>query len=165
MSVAFRRESDEEHLEPRFELPIPPGPNLVTSRGLEQIRARNEELESKLAGPLSEEDRKAVLRDARYWRQRLASAQLAPPADGERVAFGTRVTFVREGHALILELVGHDESEPAAHRIAFTAPLARALIGAEVGDEVDFAGAEEPLLITSIEPGVGPEGSPGNASR
>ena len=37
MSVAFRRESDEEHLEPKFELPIPPGPNLVTARGLALI--------------------------------------------------------------------------------------------------------------------------------
>ena len=34
MSVAFRRDSDEEHLEPKFELPIPAGPNLVTLRGL-----------------------------------------------------------------------------------------------------------------------------------
>ena len=33
MSVAFRRESDEEHKEPRFELPIPAGPNLVTEDG------------------------------------------------------------------------------------------------------------------------------------
>jgi transcription elongation GreA/GreB family factor len=151
MSVAFRRESDEEHLEPRFELPIPPGPNLVTPRGLDQIRARNEELEARLKCPLSEEERKSVMRDTRYWRQRLASAQLAPLADGDRVAFGTRVTFVRDGQALRLDLVGHDESEPAADRIAFTAPLARALIGAEVGDEVDFAGAEEPLLITAID--------------
>ena len=45
MSVAFRRESDEEHLEPRFEIPIPPGPNLVTARGLEQITARVAALE------------------------------------------------------------------------------------------------------------------------
>ena len=37
MSVAFRRESDEEHLEPKFEIPIPPGPNLVTARGLALI--------------------------------------------------------------------------------------------------------------------------------
>lgn len=151
MSVAFRRESDEEHLEPRFELPIPPGPNLVTPRGLDQIRARNEELEAQLKESLSEEERKSVLRDARYWRQRLASAQLAPPADGKSVAFGTRVTFVRDGKSQILELVGHDESEPAANRIAFTAPLARALIGAEVGDEVEFAGTEETVLITAIE--------------
>src|SRR6478609_6122843 len=123
MSVAFRRESDEEHLEPRFELPIPPGPNLVTPRGLNQIVTRNAELEARLEDPLSEEDRKAVLRDARYWRQRLASAQLAPPADGSRGAFGTRVSFVRDGQVRTLELVGYDESEPAAHRIAFTAPL------------------------------------------
>jgi len=151
MSVAFRRESDEEHLEPRFELPIPPGPNLVTPRGLDQIQGRNEKLEAMLESPLSEEERKTVLRDARYWRQRQASAQLAPLPNGDRVAFGTRVTFVRDGQASTLDLVGHDESEPAAHRIAFTAPLARALIGAEVGDEVNFAGADGPLLITAID--------------
>ena len=151
MSVAFRRESDEEHLEPRFELPIPPGPNLVTPRGFDQIRVRNEELEAKLEGPLSEEERKVVLRDARYWRQRLASAELAPPAGGKQVAFGTRVTFVRDGRTHRIDLVGHDESEPGANRIAFTAPLARALIGAEVGDEVEFAGADQPILITAIE--------------
>ena len=40
MSVAFRRDSDEEHLEPKFELPIPSGPNLVTARGLALIGAR-----------------------------------------------------------------------------------------------------------------------------
>jgi transcription elongation GreA/GreB family factor len=151
MSVAFRRESDEEHLEPRFELPIPAGPNLVTPRGLDQIRARNAELEARLEGELSEEERKSVLRDARYWRQRLASAELAPLADGRQVAFGTRVTFVRDGKTHTLDLVGHDESEPAANRIAFTAPLARALIGAEVGDEVEFAGSDEPIIVTAIE--------------
>ena len=40
MSVAFRRDSDEEHLEPKFELPIPPGPNFVTPAGLAQIEER-----------------------------------------------------------------------------------------------------------------------------
>jgi len=165
MSVAFRRESDEEHLEPRFELPIPPGPNLVTPRGLELIRARSEEFEAKLEGQLSEEERKAVLRDARYWRQRLASAELAPPADGECVALGTRVTFERDGKLVTLDLVGHDESEPAANRIAFTAPLARALIGAEVGDEVDFAGSDEPLLVTAIEVVGAGDNQPGGAPR
>ena len=34
MSVAFRREGDDEHMEPKFELPLPPGPNWVTARGL-----------------------------------------------------------------------------------------------------------------------------------
>ena len=151
MSVAFRRESDDEHLEPTFELPIPPGPNLVTPRGLALIQERHDAVEAVLASELSEEERKKVLRDARYWRQRLASAQVAPIADGERVAFGTRVTFLRGGEERTVELVGHDEADPGADRIAFTAPLARALMGAEVGDEVDFAGSEEPLEVLKIE--------------
>ena len=140
MSVAFRRESDEEHLEPRFELPIPPGPNLVTARGLALIEAKMAEFEARLAETLSEEERKAVLRDARYWRARAASAQLAPVPSGEIVAIGTRVTFEREGVSRTITIVGHDESDPATDRIAFTAPLVRAILGCEVGDEVDLPG-------------------------
>ena len=151
MSVAFRRESDEEHLEPRFELPIPPGPNLITPRGLAMIEARHDELEARLASDISEDERKAVLRDARYWRHRLASAQLAPAATGDKVAIGTRVTFARNGQSQSLDIVGHDEADPAARRIVFSAPLARALIGAEVGDEVDLPGSDQPLLITAID--------------
>ena len=148
MSVAFRRESDEEHLEPKFELPIPPGPNLVTDRGFELIQARHDETEAMLANGLSEEERKKVLRDARYWRHQLASAQVAPVPSGEIVAIGTRVTFIRDGKPRTLEIVGHDESDPAAGRIAFSAPLARAMMGGEVGDEVDLA--DEPIEITAI---------------
>ena len=50
MSVAFRRESDEEHLEPTFEIPLPPGPNWVTARGLRLTREKVEALEAALAG-------------------------------------------------------------------------------------------------------------------
>lgn len=151
MSVAFRRESDEEHLEPRFELPIPPGPNLVTERGLRQIQAHHDTVEASLDGQVSEDERKTVLRDARYWRQRLASAQLAPRPKGDRVAIGTRVDFIQDGRTRTIDVVGHDESDPSAGRIAFTAPLARALLDAEVGDELEFAGATGPLRITSIQ--------------
>ena len=58
MSVAFRRESDEEHLEPKFELPIPPGPNVVTQRGYELIKARTDELEAAVDAADEEEARK-----------------------------------------------------------------------------------------------------------
>src|SRR5438874_5367324 len=135
MSVAFRRDSDEEHLEPRFELPIPPGPNLVTRRGLSLIEARVSELEARLAAPLAEEERKSLMRDARYWRARQASAQLAPAPSGESVAIGTVVIYQRGRHSLTIEIVGHDEADPAQGRIGFTAPLARAMLGAEVEDE------------------------------
>ena len=78
MSVAFRRESDDEHLEPKFELPIPPGPNLVTERGLALIVARVEALEAQLAGLSDETEIKRVKRDLRYWGTR----QVQPERQG-----------------------------------------------------------------------------------
>lgn len=151
MSVAFRRESDEEHLEPKFELPIPPGPNLVTPRGLALIEARVAELENRLAEPLFEEERKAVLRDTRYWRARQASAQLAPTPSGEQVALGTRVTYEQNGRSKTIEIVGHDESDPAHFRIGFTAPLVRAMLGSEVDEEVELPDGQS-LTIVAISP-------------
>ncbi|MFC7537192.1 GreA/GreB family elongation factor [Sphingomonas sp. GCM10030256] len=153
MSVAFRRESDEEHLEPKFELPIPPGPNLVTPRGLSLIEARVSELEARLTDPLSEEERSAVKREARYWRARQASAQLIAAPTGEQVAIGCRVTYQREGQSRTIEIVGHDESEPATDRVGFTAPLVRAMLGAQVGDEIDLPGGHI-LTIIAVEPSV-----------
>ena len=67
MSVAFRRESDEEHLEPKFELPLPPGPNLVTARGLAMISAQVVELDAALAAATDDPARAAIKRDLRYW--------------------------------------------------------------------------------------------------
>ena len=73
MSVAFRRESDEEHKEPRFELPIPAGPNLVTARGLSLIRTRVADLEATTGGDdAAVADRKRTLTS---WRTRLATAR------------------------------------------------------------------------------------------
>ena len=150
MSVAFRRDSDDEHLEPRFELPIPPGPNLVTPRGYGLIKARNDALEPLYSPDLPDDERKALLRDLRYWRSRLASAQVAPPASGAIVALGTRVTIDQAGETRLLDIVGHDESEPNAGRIAYTAPLARALIGSAAGDEVEIGAGI--ATIRAIEP-------------
>ena len=151
MSVAFRRESDEEHIEPKFELPIPPGPNLVTARGLAVIEGRVAELDTRLASPLPEEERKAVLRDARYWRARQASAQLAPLPSGEKVAIGVRVTYRHDDRSRTIEIVGHDESDPATGRVGFTAPLVRAMLGSEVGDEIDLPDGRT-LAILAVAP-------------
>ncbi|MGI8932094.1 MAG: GreA/GreB family elongation factor [Sphingomicrobium sp.] len=151
MSVAFRRESDEEHLEPKFELPFPPGPNLVTPRGLALIEARNHELEAAIAAEPVPDQRDVLQRDLRYWRARLTTAQLAPPSSGGIVALGTTITIEQDGKTRVLEIVGQDESEPAAGRIAFTAPLAKALIGSEIGEEIDPPGAGGPITVVAIE--------------
>lgn len=152
MSVAFRRDSDEEHLEPKFELPIPVGPNLVTARGLALIEARVAELEALVASGLEETPLAEAKRDLRYWRTRLATAQLAPPPPEDEVAFGSRVRFRHNGAERSIDLVGDDEAEPAAGRIAFSAPLARALMGALAGEFVDFAGKEEAVEVLEVGP-------------
>ena len=150
MSVAFRRDCDEEHLEPKFELPLPPDPNIVTPRGLALIEARNAALDLEIdAAPT--ERREELLRDRRYWRSRLATAQLAPVPTGDKVAIGTRVTIEQDGRSRVLEIVGHDESDPDAGRIAFGAPLAHALLGSEVGEEVESPGPNGTILVVAIE--------------
>ncbi len=150
MSVAFRRESDEEHLEPRFELPIPPGPNFVTPAGLAQIEARVRELETKVAIESEPTALAESQRDLRYWRTRLATALPGPePAEGE-VGFGSRVSFRLKGTLRTLDIVGDDEADPPSGRIAFSAPLARALMGAQVGEMVDLGGVTEAIEVVEV---------------
>ena len=150
MSVAFRRESDEEHLEPKFEIPIPAGPNMVTQRGLALIQAKVAELEAVLPTIEDETRVAATKRDLRYWRARQATAQLAPVPNGETVEFGCRVLFRRNGKEQSATLVGHDEAEPASGLISFSAPLSQALMGAEVGDFMAFGGQEDAIEILAI---------------
>ncbi|HEY0148935.1 MAG TPA: GreA/GreB family elongation factor [Allosphingosinicella sp.] len=150
MSVAFRRESDEEHKEPRFELPLPPGPNLVTPRGLEQIRAKVLELEARVAAESDETALAEAKRDLRYWQTRQATAQLAPAPAGDEVAFGCRVRFRLNGAERTLRIVGDDESDPPNGFLSFSAPLAQALIGACEGDLVDFGGKPEAIEVLEV---------------
>jgi len=150
MSVAFRRESDEEHKEPRFELPIPPGPNLVTAAGLKQAEAQVAELTAKAAVETEELALADAQRSLRYWRTRLATAELAPPPPAEEAAFGSRVSFRLNGAERSVDIVGDDEADPAAGKIAFSAPLARALIGAGPGDFADFGGKADAIEIVSV---------------
>ena len=151
MSVAFRREGDDEHLEPKFELPIPAGPNLVTARGKVLIDGRVAELKAAVAAEADEEARKRLQRDLRYWQTRQVTAEVQPSPSGEAVAFGTRVTFRLAGKTRQLAVVGDDEADPANDLVSFSAPLARALMGAEEGELLPFNGREEAIEVLGIE--------------
>lgn len=150
MSVAFRRDSDEEVLEPKFELPIPPGPNLVTAAGLALIEARLAVVEAMVAAETDEVALADAKRQRRYWITRKTSAHIAPPPPPDRVAFGSRVRFTLNGAAREVMLVGSDEAEGVTDKIPFTAPLARALIGGEVGESLDFGGRTDAIIILAI---------------
>ena len=152
MSVAFRRESDEEHKEPRFELPIPPGPNLVTAAGLTLAETRVAELEAKVTTETDELALADAQRSLRYWRTRLATAELAPPPPDDEAGFGSRVTFRLNSEERVEEIVGDDEADPGSGRIAFSAPLARALIGAGPGDFADFGSKADAIEIIAVGP-------------
>lgn len=154
MSVAFRRESDEEHLEPKFELPIPPGPNLVTERGAKLVDAKIAELDAAIgafdlaAG--TEDELKALKRQLRYWRTRHATMEIQPSARGDEAAFGTRVRYKLNGKQNSVSIVGDDEADPAAGLVSYASPLARALIGAGEGDFADFGGRADAIEVLGV---------------
>jgi transcription elongation GreA/GreB family factor len=150
VSVAFRRESDEEHKEPRFEIPIPVGPNLVTPSGLEQIAARVQELEALVGHEVDEARIAGLKRDLRYWRTRLATARIAPsPAEGQ-AGIGSTVHFRLKGTLRQMRIVGDDEAAPSNGLISFSSPLGRALMGTEAGEQVEFGRVSEAIEIISV---------------
>lgn len=154
MSVAFRRDGDDEHLEPKFEIPIPPGPNLVTARGKALIDEQVAHLEAANAALLAEGAEQSRIdasrRDLRYWQTRQITAEVVPVPSGETVEIGTEVTFTLNGKQRSLTITGDDEADPAAGCIAFSAPLARAMLGAEVGELLEFAGREDGIEVIAI---------------
>jgi len=146
MSRAFVRE-DRPDTEPLPDLPLSPHPNLVTPRGLAALKARLEATRAELQRLRARPDRldtlpeRAAERDIRYLEARIASAIVVDPAlhGLEEVAFGHAVTVAAgDGTTRTYEITGEDEADAAAGRIAPHSPLARALLGARVGDTVEW---------------------------
>ena len=91
-----------------------------------------------------------------YLSKAMKSAKLVDPARQERrdtVRFGATVELADEDDARrILTLVGEDEADASAGQISWAAPIARALIGAKVGEEriVRLPSGEKSYEIISI---------------
>ena len=117
--------------------PVSPHPNLVTRRGLQQIEEQVAAFERQVADSESVPEAHArAARELRYWTTRLATARLEPPpAEPVDARFGTTVTALDgDGRELRYTIVGEDEADPGTGRIAWTSPVARALLGGEPGD-------------------------------
>lgn len=148
MSRAFVKESDDDLSAGELpERPVPVHVNYVTPRGLELLHARVRELEERheYLKRQIEEDSEArqklreVERDLRYLRAQLDRATLVDTANQprERVHFGATVKIEDEDGAVQeFSIVGDDEADVAAGKISWASPLARAMIGARVGDTV-----------------------------
>jgi len=87
----------------------------------------------------------------RFLRKRLERVQVVDPAaqaKRDQVFFGATVTYARasDDAEVRVTIVGVDEADAEAGRIAWVAPVARALLGARVGDTRRLrtpAGAED----------------------
>ena len=147
MSRAFVNEDAGNDRPDLPELPVPPGPNIVTPRGLADLHARIAQRQSDLAALKARPDRldklpeAAAERDLRWLEARLKAAVVIDPAthDLTEVAFGLAVTVADEdGRETTYQITGEDEADATRHRIAPNSPLARALLGAQVGDVVTW---------------------------
>ena len=141
MSRAFVKEGDSTSGEPPAELQVSPHRNLVTAEGLAQIEATVDRLRAELSAARTADDRLAIQhiqRDLRYWSERQRTAeQVAAAAPVGKARFGSTVWLKKsDGVTVTYRIVGEDEAAPAEGKISYASPIARALIGKDVGDVV-----------------------------
>jgi transcription elongation GreA/GreB family factor len=162
MSRAFVKERDDDLTAGELpERPVPEHVNYVTPKGLEQLQARVRELDERheQTKRQSDEDSEArqklreIDRDLRYFRSQLERATLVDTANQPRdqVHFGAVVNIEDEdGTKHEFNIVGDDEADVAKGLISWASPLARAMIGAKIGDTVVWkrpAGEAEVYIV------------------
>jgi len=95
-------------------------------------------------------------RRLKFLMDRLDAVEIVPVAEikSDRIVFGATVTYTNEdGEKLMYQIVGEDEFDIKKNKISWKSPLAGALLGKKVGDEVRLAkpnGDEEFLEIEAI---------------
>ncbi|MBL7951489.1 MAG: GreA/GreB family elongation factor [Flavobacteriales bacterium] len=151
MSRGFVKEDDQEEapfIPPRAALPDGI-PNYVTPRGLRSLleeRTTLEQERASVSGSDMERRRAQAEYDGRLalLNERIVTARVVEPTTAHTdVRFGSTVTFThvdgpQRGVERTITIVGVDEAAVKEQRIAFTAPIARALIGKRSGDTAEF---------------------------
>lgn len=146
MSRAFVKEDGPDNV-PLPDLPISPHPNYVTPHGLALLRAGLADAQARLMQLRARADRldrlpeAAAERDIRYFEARLKSALLLSPEGRgcDEVGFGHAIRVADDsGVETLFTIVGEDEADAQQRLIAPQSPLARALMGARLGDVVQW---------------------------
>ena len=159
MSRGFVKEDDQEEtpiIPPRAALPNGVT-NYVTSYGLTQLKEELSTLDNKIS-TLDETDERerrralVVLNGKRnLLLERIQSARLLDHIKDEgEIRFGATVTYTIAGmpKPITIQIVGVDEASVKDKKIAFTAPIARALIGNKVDETTVFQLGNEQKKLT-----------------
>ncbi|WP_192820946.1 GreA/GreB family elongation factor [Rufibacter sp. LB8] len=169
MSRAFVKEDDAGEapiIAPRAALP-PGVTNYVTPKGLELLRQELEELEAQRAKTEASPDepanrtRQLTILKAQIsaLSERLNNAKVIDNSGQapEEVRFGATVTLKtvkggKPGLVRTFTIVGVDEASLPQGKIAFVAPIAKAVIGAKPGQQVTlrFGKEEELVEVTGL---------------
>ena len=163
MSRAFVKENDLEHAGIDVpERPISSEKNYVTPNGLMELEKKISNLEDERTksslntDSINKQKKMQLERDLRYFINRLESAILVNPQeqDKNKVLFSASVDVENElGEILNFQIVGEDEANVKINKIAYNSPLAKALIGNALGDEVVWMkpSGSEILTIVNIQ--------------
>ncbi len=167
MSRGFVKEGDQEEapiIPPRAALPANVT-NYVRPQGFKALEEELKELEAQRqnTAEMSEAEarRHKMLVDGKInlLKERLASARILNPADQpqDEVRFGAtvKVQYLQgplKGKAAEFTITGIDEADVQKQKIAFIAPLARALAGAKEGEEctLNLGGEVRKLKVLKI---------------
>jgi transcription elongation factor GreB len=167
MSRGFVREGDQEEpvvIPQRAVLPDHVI-NYVTPSGMNQLREELDALEKDFAGIALEDEKERrreqtlVLGKIKLLKERINSARpiLLEEQPQDEIRFGATVKIKNLNLTTyqVLTITGVDEANVAQGKIAFTTPIARAIIGAKAGDTVDFklGGENRALHIEYIKYG------------
>lgn len=168
MSRGFVKEEDQEEtpfIPPRAALPAGVQ-NYVTAEGMQELKKEQEELEEERANLKAENDAErrrllAVINGKlALLNERINSARLVENMDEakEEVRFGTVVKYKvikgrNAGKEFEFRIVGVDEASIREKKMAFTAPLAKALMGKKVGERAKFslAAEEQEVEVISLD--------------
>ena len=169
----------------RYRPPTRPGSKFITPEGHERLRSELDQLwrverpqvTQAVSAAAAQGDRsenaeyiygkkrlREIDRRVRFLRKRLEIAEVVDPAaqpNREQVFFGAAVTYVdSRDRERTVTIVGVDEARIDLGEVSFTAPIARALMKARVGDTVELrtpSGPEEIEVLAIAYPAAASE--------